>query len=79
MRTYVQRWGNSLALRIPKGFAADADLSEGAEVDMRVERRKLVVARRAPSYRLSELLDRVTARNRHAELSTGQPVGREIW
>jgi hypothetical protein len=29
MRVRVQKWGNSLALRIPKPFAGDVDVSEG--------------------------------------------------
>ncbi|MEX1104246.1 MAG: AbrB/MazE/SpoVT family DNA-binding domain-containing protein [Dehalococcoidia bacterium] len=80
MRVQIQRWGNSLALRIPKAFAADAQLSEKAEVDVSVVDGALVV-RRLPSDvpSLEELLARITPENLHPETDWGPPVGREVW
>ena len=37
MHTKVQKWGNSLALRIPRSFAAEAQVEEGSTVDVSVE------------------------------------------
>jgi len=79
MRTHVQRWGNSLAVRIPKAIAADAGFEDGAEVELRVRERSLVVARPERRYRLSELVAKITPRNRHDETPTGRVAGREIW
>jgi len=57
MRVRVQKWGNSLAIRIPKPFAAEAGVSQGGEVELAVSRGRLVVAPLvAPRYRLRELL-----------------------
>jgi antitoxin MazE len=80
MRVRVQKWGNSLAIRIPKPFAAEAGVSQGGEVDLVVSRGRLVVAPLgAARYRLRELLAGVTASNRHREADFGGRVGREIW
>jgi len=76
----VQKWGNSLALRIPKPFAADAGVKEGAIVDMSVVEGRLVAAPvRVRRARLRDLLDKVTKANLHDEVDTGAPVGREAW
>src|SRR3990172_6513197 len=80
MRVRVQKWGNSLAIRIPKPFAAEAGVSQGGEVELAVSRGRLVVAPLvAPRYRLRELLAAVPASNRHGESDFGGRVGREIW
>ncbi len=80
MRTKIQRWGHSLALRIPKPFALEAKLGEESEVDLTVRNGKLVVSPAAkPAQRLEELLSRVTKHNLHGETDTGTPVGREAW
>jgi antitoxin MazE len=80
MQTRVQKWGNSLALRIPKSFAAEARVHEGSTVDISVERGGLVVRPKVrPRYGLSELLSKVSLRNVHREIPTGKNVGREAW
>jgi antitoxin MazE len=80
MRTKVQKWGNSLALRIPKSFAAEVGLDEEAAVDLTLVEGKLVVTPLAVNeYTLEELLAQVTDENIHAELSTGDAVGAEVW
>jgi len=43
MRMQVRKWGNSVAIRIPKPFAEDADVQEGTIVDLSVSKGKLVV------------------------------------
>ena len=80
MRMQVQKWGNSLALRIPKPFAEDADVREGTVVDLAVSEGKLVVSpARRKKARLKELLAKVSKPNLHREVDTGRPVGRESW
>lgn len=80
MRTSVRKWGNSLAIRIPKPLAEDTRLRDGAEVELTVERGRLVaVPLREPRYTLQQLLARVTRNNRHREIETGTPIGREVW
>jgi antitoxin MazE len=80
MEANVQKWGNSLAVRIPRPFAAEVGIGEGSAVDVLVEDGGIVVRpRRAPRLSLDELLAGVTAKNAHAESDTGPAVGREIW
>jgi antitoxin MazE len=78
MRTRIQKWGNSLGLRIPKAFADDVEVEEGSTVDIRVEDGGLVVRPvHRKRYALSELLEGVTPGNLHEEVGTGDAVGRE--
>lgn len=80
MNARVQKWGNSLALRIPRPFAAEVGLSENTEVELSLEEGRLVVRpRRRVKYDLAELLAQVTPDNRPAEADWGAPVGREEW
>jgi antitoxin MazE len=76
----IQRWGNSLGLRIPRSFAEEAGVGAGSEVDLSIVDGDLVVkATRRRKYPLKELLRKITAKNIHAEVDTGDPVGREVW
>jgi antitoxin MazE len=78
MKARVRKWGNSLALRIPRAVAAETGLAEDAEVELSVEAGKLVVTPLArPKYTLDELVGRITAANRHGEVDFGPPVGGE--
>ena len=79
MKATIQKWGNSLALRLPKALATEARLAEGSRVELvRTEAGVLLKPRRTPRYRLSELLARVTKKNIHPETPWGPDVGREI-
>lgn len=80
MRVQVQKWGNSLALRIPKPFAAEVQIEEGALVDLSVVKGKLVATPAARKKTpLSQLLAQVSRANIHGEVETGPSVGREAW
>ena len=69
-----------MGLRIPRSFAKEAGVEAGSEVDLSLRDGDLVVkpARRR-TYRLKELLEKITAKNLHGEVDTGRPVGREVW
>jgi antitoxin MazE len=80
MRARVQKWGNSLALRIPETFAAEVGLEKDGEVELSVEKGRLVVVPPGPpTYTLEELLAGVKPSNLHGEIDWGPPVGKEIW
>lgn len=80
MKTKVQKWGNSLALRIPKSFAAETALEPDTEVDLRLVKGKLVITPLIEAtYSLEQLLNGVTEDNIHAEVTVGAPVGNEVW
>ncbi len=80
MRTRVQKWGNSLALRIPKSFAEEAGLKNSSPVDVSLVDGRLVIAPvRKPKWTLHELLAQVTPDNLHREVDTGPAMGNESW
>ena len=79
MITTIQRWGNSLAVRIPKPFAAQTDLTENSQVDISVEGGRIVVSPAVREWKLEELLGGITARNAHKEITWGDRVGAEGW
>ena len=80
MQTKIRKWGNSLGLRIPRSFAAEAQVEEGATVDLSVEKGRLLVRPlRVRKYSLNALLRRVSRGKLHGETSTGRAVGREVW
>jgi antitoxin MazE len=79
MSTTVSRWGNSLALRIPREVAEAAHWTEGTAVRFRVEGGSVTVAPCRPRYALADLLAKVTPENRHELVEWGPPVGDEAW
>jgi len=80
MLTKVQRWGNSLALRIPKAFALDAQLENDSIVEISVVDGQIIVKPvSAPSWSLEELLAGINKKNIHHEIDTGLSMGNEVW
>ncbi len=75
----VTRWGNSLAVRIPKALAEQTKIEEGSEVELSVADGVLTVRPKTTTYRLEELLAQVTPENRHDEVDWGEPQGKEVW
>lgn len=72
MKTRVQKWGNSLAVRIPKSFAAELRWEENAPVEMTLEEGALVVRSDLErSWDLAALLAEVTEDNIHPAWETG--------
>ena len=80
MRTRVQKWGNSLAVRIPKVFAQEVGLEQDGEVELSVEEGRLVIVPPvAPTYELDELLSGIRPSNLHEETDWGPALGKEVW
>ncbi len=80
MESRIQRWGNSLAVRIPKPLAVEIGLEDNSTVELSLENGKLVVAPVAhPGPSLTELLARVTTKNLHREVDAGPAQGDEAW
>lgn len=80
MKTTLQKWGNSLALRIPKTYADEINVGEGHAVEIGVHKGRLVVAPILdPEYLLDDLVAAITPKNRHGEMPTGEAQGREVW
>jgi len=64
MITKVQKWGNSLAVRIPRSLAEDTKLKPGESVNMASRDGKIVIAAVRQKFRLADLLKGVTSNNR---------------
>ena len=80
MQTQIKKWGNSLALRIPKLLALDANLKLNKLVDISIDKGSIIITPISEKeYSLKKLLEGVTKNNLHEEFDTGAPVGKEIW
>lgn len=80
MKTTAQKWGNSLAIRVPKSVAMQVGLKAQDDLEIEVQDGNVVLKpqlRRV--YRLDDLVKGITKKNRHSEVDTGAPAGREIW
>jgi antitoxin component of MazEF toxin-antitoxin module len=72
VRTRISKWGNELGIRIPSEIAEAAQLQDGAEVDVALRDRELVIT---PVHSLG---DAITPENL-PELPDDLPCGAEIW
>ena len=80
MQTKIKKWGSSLALRIPKLFAINANLKIDKTVDISIDKGSIIITPiDEKEYSLEKLLKGVNKSNIHGEFDTGAPVGKEIW
>jgi antitoxin MazE len=80
MKSRIQKWGNSLALRIPKSFADEVGLQRETTVEVSLVDGKLVITPVAkPGITLKKLMAKVTSENLHHEVDTGPAAGNETW
>jgi antitoxin MazE len=79
MKTTIQKWGNSLAVRIPRPFAEEIHLEENTTVDLTIKSGKLVIAPADAELTLESLVEAITDENRHDEIGTMPRVGNEVW
>lgn len=80
MKTQIKKWGNSLALRIPKTFAKETNIKNGSYVNLSLVGGNLVAKPlEEKEYSLKQLLSKITKDNIHREFDTGNAVGNEIW
>ncbi len=78
MQTVIQKWGNSLGIRIPSTYVKGLHLKNGANVDIKEENGKLIIEP-TKKMKLQQLLDGITADNIHEPVETGASVGKEEW
>ena len=80
MQQIIKKWGNSLALRIPKSIADSGNISRGSLVNMFIEDGKLIIQPiQGSKFSLEALLSQITDDNKHSETDTGTHTGEEIW
>jgi antitoxin MazE len=79
-KSQLAKWGNSLAVRLPRQIVETARLQEGDPLSLSVGKDGAVVMRPARrKYRLDELVSRIKPKNQHSETDWGEPVGKELW
>ena len=80
MQATIQKWGNSLALRIPKAFAQQTKVKKGSRVSLTLKNGRVIIEPiKRRKYTLQELVAKITPKNRHPEADWGAPQGKEIW
>jgi antitoxin MazE len=80
MKTTVQKWGNSYAVRIPRSFMKEIGLDYRTDVELTLEDGKLVIQPlKEETVKLDDLLAQVTKKNLHSAEDTGAPMGNEAW
>ncbi len=80
MTTVVAKWGNSLAIRIPKSIAEQVQLTEGVAINLTLEGNSIVITpQKRKKYTLDELLEGMTPDKFHPEFETGNAVENEDW
>ena len=79
MKSHISKWGNSLALRIPKALSSELELEEGAEVEISVQNGSIIIKPVSSNYHLDDLVRGITPENRHTETDWGAPRGSEVW
>jgi antitoxin MazE len=77
MKTVVQKWGNSLGIRIPSLYVKEFDLKGGSLVEIMNDNGKLIILPKKTT--LESLLSQVKEENMHAYVDTGSSVGKEEW
>lgn len=83
MTTKIQKWGNSLAMRLPKELANSFNLKAGSEVIFITDGNGFSIQPhikvKIPKYTLEDMVKGITKKNRHKEFDWGKPMGKEIW
>lgn len=79
MKTKIQKWGNSLAVRIPKPIAKELGIGEGEDMSISLENQRITLKRAAKEYELDKLLGKVSDTNFHGEIEWGDTEGGEVW
>ena len=78
--THVAKWGNSLAVRIPRAIVKEAGLAEGDRLSLDLGTGGTIVLRSSRrKYSLDDLVTGISKTNRHGETSWGAAQGKESW
>jgi antitoxin MazE len=78
MESTIQKWGNSLGIRIPKLFAKQLDLDDGSHVEVIQEGNRIIIYPYLKEN-LDQKLKRINKKNLHSEVNTDQATGNEFW
>ncbi|MSP43939.1 MAG: AbrB/MazE/SpoVT family DNA-binding domain-containing protein [Alphaproteobacteria bacterium] len=77
MKALISKWGNSLAIRLPKAVVDGLRMREGEAVELLIEDRALVIRPARPHYRLEDLIAGITSTNQ-SDYIDSPPMGDEL-
>ena len=77
LRIKLNKWGNSLGIRIPKAYIDELDLKENSEMIMKVKKDKIILEK--PDDDFEDLISKITDENKHQSVDWGNAVGKEVW
>lgn len=78
MHSQVQKWGNSLGIRIPKALAKKLNLHSGSDVELEADNDHIVISKKYSE--LDQMLERINNNNIHHEaFENDNPKGKEVW
>ena len=77
MQAHIQKWGNSLGLRIPSQWAKQLNLHQGSAVTLEIDQDRLII--QPPKYSLDAMLSEITPKNQHHQILDGDKKGNEKW
>jgi len=77
MQGHIQKWGNSLGLRIPLQLAKRLNLHQGSAVIIEVEGDRIII--QSSKYNLDAMLGQITSENQHHLSFDSSPKGNEEW
>ena len=78
MRTSIQKWGNSLGVRLPVKILEDVSLQAGDEVEIRAKENEVTISPTGNTS-IATLFSKITEENRHSHADFGEPLGKEVW
>lgn len=77
MQAHLQKWGNSLGLRIPMKIVKQLQLHPGSSVNLQIEDGRLIIE--PPKYELDVMLKEITTKNKHHQALDDKQLGNEEW
>ena len=77
MKAQMVKWGNSLAVRIPKPIIEEVRLKEGDFLEIEAGEGRIELRRATKTPTLAQLVSQITPDNRYSEISTGPEIGKE--
>ena len=81
MKTHIQKWGNTLVVRLPEPIIEEIHWDQGTPINISVVEDRLVIDGLIEEewMTLEDLLAGITAENCHHKIDTGIPIGNEVW
>ena len=78
MSAKIQKWGNSLGVRIPKSVIEKTNLHENSEIEIEHKNGTIIIFPAKKQFSLDTLVNQITKDNLHEE-GTFAPEGNEVW